>query len=784
MAEKQITLPHNFTPRDYQLPILRALDRDGYKRAIATWHRRSGKDLTFINYTFKKMFEKVGAYYYFFPTYAQGKKVLWEGMDREGIKFMDHLPKSLRKTTNNQEMVIETINGSIFRVVGTDKVDCYDSKTEILTDEGWKYFKDLTKLESVATLTKEGFLEYNKPDRYIEKNYIGPMYEIKSTSLDLLVTPNHKFYLKSAKGKYKFREIKDVTGDNDKIPATSDWVGEDKDTFVLPEINRDKNDRSKNNNQTFDMKDWCRFIGIYVSEGSVTNSGRGNYIVNITQAEGIKGGLKGNVKEEIENLLNRMGLKFNYDGHSFVIHNKQLYEYLKKLGKSHDKYVPLELMNLSKPYLKEIVDWMILGDGTISKAGQRVYYSVSKSLMDDFQELIIKLGYSGSIKVKKQKPSFIRGRKISGGSIYYLIIRTSKFNYLKSSKKTYIRKKPYVGKIYCVDVKNHVVKVRRNGFVAWSGNSVVGTNPIGCVFSEYSLQDPRAWDFIRPILAENGGWALFNMTPRGKNHGYTLYEYARKDPTWYSEVLTVDDTKAIPKEVLEQEFKEIMDKNGEDSLYQQEYYCSFEAPIQGAYYAKQMMDADAEGRITKVPYEPTVPVNTYWDLGIGDSTAIWFLQNVGQEIRVIDYYENSGEGLPHYAKVLKEKKYLYGKNYAPHDIQVRELTTGKSRLETSKRLGLDFRVIENLSVEDGIEAARNMIPKCWFDEDNCANGISALRSYHKEWDDKNQTYKSHPKHDWASHGADAFRYASIANKKTRKRGEFPEEHIFSKGGFY
>lgn len=411
-----IDLPFNFAPRDYQLPLLDALD-SGVRRAVCVWHRRSGKDKTLINVVAKKMFERVGAYYYFFPTYNQGRKILWNGMDRSGFKFINHIPIELRRRVDNTQMLIEAVNGSIFQVIGTDNID-----------------------------------------------------------------------------------------------------------------------------------------------------------------------------------------------------------------------------------------------------------------------------------------------------------------------------------------------------------SIVGTNPVGCVFSEYSLQDPRGWDFIRPILAENGGWAIFNYTPRGSNHGETLYNIAKEDPVhWFCQLLTVDDTKVIPMDVLEQERNEYVKKDGNDAIYQQEYYCSFKVPIQGAYYGSQLMLAEKEGRITNVPYEASIPVNTYWDLGVGDSTAIWFEQTVGKEIRLIDYYETSGEGLSHYIKILKEKPYVYGTHVAPHDIEVRELSTGKTRKELAEQLGINFEIAPKLSLEDGIDAARTIFNRLWFDRVRCERGINALKSYHKFWDEENKTYHNRPDHDWSSHGADAFRYFAVAH---------------------
>lgn len=295
-------------------------------------------------------------------------------------------------------------------------------------------------------------------------------------------------------------------------------------------------------------------------------------------------------------------------------------------------------------------------------------------------------------------------------------------------------------------------------------DSIVGTNPRGVIFSEFSLQDPKAWDFIRPILAENGGWALFNFTSRGKNHAYDLYEYAKTDPSWFVSLLTVDDTGAIPKDVLEQERKEIIAKNGDDSIFQQEYYCSFEASVQGSYYGTVL--ASAKERIGNVPHDPSVKVDTWWDLGVGDAMAIWFTQNVGQEVHCIAYLESEGEGIPYYVSELQrfaaERGYNYGTHHWPHDGEARELTTGVSRKETAQKLGLSpISIVADIGVIDGIQAVRLLFPRVWIDAVNCKRGIDALKNYHKVYDEKRKEYKNTPEHDWSSHGADAFRYLAV-----------------------
>lgn len=294
---------------------------------------------------------------------------------------------------------------------------------------------------------------------------------------------------------------------------------------------------------------------------------------------------------------------------------------------------------------------------------------------------------------------------------------------------------------------------------------LVGGNPAGVVFSEWALADPRAWDFLRPILAENGGWAMFIYTPRGRNHGATMLDIAKDAPGWFAERLTVDDTGIIPATVIEDERRSGM----AEELIQQEYYCSFQAVLVGAYYGPAMEEAEREHRIGTVPYDRDLPVITAWDLGIGDSTSIWFAQLAGREIRLIDYHEASGVGLEHYARVLTDKAYRYSETLLPHDARQRELANGRTRIETIRRLGIIRpRIVANVRLDDGINAARVILPRCWFDAERCARGIEALRQYRRAWDDERRIFADRPLHDWASHAADAFRYLAVGLREPRE----------------
>lgn len=293
---------------------------------------------------------------------------------------------------------------------------------------------------------------------------------------------------------------------------------------------------------------------------------------------------------------------------------------------------------------------------------------------------------------------------------------------------------------------------------------LVGTNPVWVVFSEYSLQNPRAWDLLRPILMENGWWAVFNFTPRWENHAFDLYEMARQNPKRFCQLLTVNDTKdhngnrIVTDEMIQEERNSGMDED----LLQQEYYVSFEALNQGAYYNKQIKKAKEDWRFTVVPYEEALLVDTFWDLWVNDTNAIWCVQHINREIRIIDYIEWNGEWMTYYLWELKSKPYKYGKHYFPHDIKVREYTSGKSREETLREMGItNIDVVDNLSIEDWIDAVRRIFQYCIFDKDRCKLWIDALKDYHHEYDEMRKTFKSTPDHNWASNWADAFRYFAV-----------------------
>lgn len=296
----------------------------------------------------------------------------------------------------------------------------------------------------------------------------------------------------------------------------------------------------------------------------------------------------------------------------------------------------------------------------------------------------------------------------------------------------------------------------------------VGANPVGVVFSEYALISPKAYEFVRPILRENNGWAVFNMTPRGRNHAHALFETAKrlmmKDGSWFAQLLTVDDTRLEDGSyaVSPEEVQKDRDEGMPEELVQQEYYCSFSGSQEGSYFTKQLDQAALDGRIDLFPYDPMRLVHTAWDLGRGDANAIWFFQVHPGGARFIDYESEKALSLQHWIKVCKEKPYVYGTHLAPHDIEVASYETGQTRKEFASNLGWHFVTVPKIgNKQDSIDAARRMLMTAAFDAGKCEPGLNALRSYHKEWDELKLAFKDQPVHDWSSNGSDAFQQAAL-----------------------
>lgn len=313
-------------------------------------------------------------------------------------------------------------------------------------------------------------------------------------------------------------------------------------------------------------------------------------------------------------------------------------------------------------------------------------------------------------------------------------------------------------------------------------NSLVGSSPCGIVFSEYALANPAAWAYLRPILRENKGWAIFISTPRGKNHFYHMIELAKRESDWFGETVTCNDSHLLTKEELDADLRELQAEHGDSygkSIWMQENFCSFDAAIPGAIWAESLDRLQLSGRLCDFNHARTAPVFTGWDLGRTDDTAIWFYQFRGQGIDVVDYW--AGSGCEIYDPAVPDKSithilldkatqngYTYGQHWVPHDARPRRLGMGgKSILQQftdAAKLHLalgKFAVAPKLDVQEGIAAARKTFQLCRFHATKCDLGLQALRHYHREWDSEKKIYLDTPVHDWASHCADAWRTVGL-----------------------
>ncbi|MFA4974936.1 MAG: terminase family protein [bacterium] len=285
----------------------------------------------------------------------------------------------------------------------------------------------------------------------------------------------------------------------------------------------------------------------------------------------------------------------------------------------------------------------------------------------------------------------------------------------------------------------------------------------GVILDEFADMSPSLWaQVVRPALADRRGWAVIIGTVKGRNQLWQQYEAAKGDPEgWFSSVLRAGETGILPPDELA-DARRIMTAE----QYAAEFDCDPSAAIVGAYFGRELAEAERAGRITAVAPAPGVKVNTAWDLGIGDSTAIWLFQAYGGEIRVLAHYENHGQPLSHYVAELDaigtRLGIEYGNDYVPHDARVRSLETGRTRVETLAALGRRPMLVPAHKLMDGINAVRLTLPRMWFDAEECKQGLEALRQYRAEFDEKTRAYKDTPRHDWTSHSADAARYMCMA----------------------
>lgn len=281
----------------------------------------------------------------------------------------------------------------------------------------------------------------------------------------------------------------------------------------------------------------------------------------------------------------------------------------------------------------------------------------------------------------------------------------------------------------------------------------------GVCIDECSQMNPVLWnEILRPALSDRKGFAYFISTPQGmSNIFYDLYQHALGDPQWLAYTAKASQTNIIDQEELDAAKAQMG-----DTKYKQEFECDWIANIEGSIYGDIIKKLEEDKQITRVSYDPALEVHTAWDLGVDDQTVIIFFQLLGNQILIIDYYENNREGLPHYVQVVKNKDYVYGEHYAPWDLEITEFSTGKTRKEVAYQLGIRFRVLPKLNLEEGIHSLKMLLPKCWFDADQAKPLVDALRQYHRKYNEKMKMFGTKPVRDWSSHACDAARYMAMS----------------------
>jgi hypothetical protein len=310
-------------------------------------------------------------------------------------------------------------------------------------------------------------------------------------------------------------------------------------------------------------------------------------------------------------------------------------------------------------------------------------------------------------------------------------------------------------------------------------DATMGASPAGLTYSEFALSNPSAWAYHRPMLQENNGWAIFITTPRGRNHAFDMFNHAQRSPDWFAELLTVKDTSALTQEQLDEALQEYIALYGVDAgqaIYDQELMCSFNAAVLGAFYAHELAELRAEGRVMDCEEDLARPIHRAWDLGVRDDTCIWFYQACGSQILILDVYASSGVGVEHYRDYIMNlyaaRGWQHGDDYVPHDAKIKEWGSGRTRVETMQYIGLKPLLVPLATIDDGINAVRRLLPLCVF-HPRAEKGLNALEQYHREWDDETKSFKKLPLHDWTSHYADAFRYLAMGYKPTPRRVIIP-----------
>ena len=741
---------NKFKPRPYQLPVMDAIINKGFRRVVAILPRRAGKDMVAWNLCIRECLTKVCVIYYIFPTYAQAKKVIWDSITNTGERILDYIPDEVVESKNSQEMKVRFKNGSLLQLVGSDNYDGLvgtNPQGVVFSEYALQDPRAYQFIRPILTANDGWALFISTPRG---KNHLYELYQIALNSPDW-------FCYKLSVEDTGHISLHDIEKEKAEGLMSDDLIQQEYYCFPPDQLVLTY-DRVKPISE------------IKKDELIISHSGRARKVLS-TMARDYDGDLI-----EVRSFGSADVIKCT-PNHPIKTYDPvgQTYAW-----KNADQLTLDDRLVFPKFHLGEfpvisyemcmLLAWYI-SDGSSFKNG--LQFTVNKKKSDRIIELLTKLAIE-----------FTAHGRDSVINIVVNSVQLTDFFRAHCGVKCHDKRIPFtLISSYEEDFFHELMKgdgclSDHNGHLRYSFT----TTSKHLAYQVQLLSHSVNKGYAAGITKRKGVPTTF---PHGKTYdtqdSYSVQIHflgLRQRDSWLMRAKNCIAAKIISIDKVHYKGNVHNFSVQYDESYivagRAVHNCSFEMGVEGAYYTKYLDRMRLRGQIGEVPWEPGFKVHTVWDLGVRDSTTIAFFQVIGQTVKIIDCYENNKVGLEHYAKILSQKPYSYGKHIGPHDIKVRELGTGMTRLEKARQLGISFTVAPDVSIEDGIESVRSSLSKVWIDAKNCANLIKSLESYRQEWDHKRQVYKGYPLHDWASHWADTMRYLAISLPKTRD-GLTPEE---------
>lgn len=740
-----------FKPRDYQIPMMDALLNKGYKRVMAILPRRAGKDLTAFNICIRMLLRKVQTIFYVFPTYAQGRKILWDSLTIDGLRMLDFLPEELVESRNEQQMRIRLKNGSVFQIIGSDS---YDTSL-VGTNPGGIVFSEYALAD---------------PRSY---QFARPI---------LTANDGWALFISTPRGRNSLWDLWNIAQANPDIWFSYKMSVEDTKHIPLELIEEER--RSGEMSEDLIQQEYYCFPGDQMVLGydrlkKIEDIREGDLVVSHS---GRPRKVLGTISREYEGELVRIRSYGSYEdivctpNHPIRVYNResQSYEWKSAIDITcEDRLVfPKGGFGEVKVLSREIILLMawFISDGSCFKGG--VQWTIAHRKVEDICSLLKGYGIEYSIFEKEAcsnvvvySSQLVDLFKSTCGTICY--DKRIPFNLISPHEKDFFHEL----------MKGDGCLSDHRGHKKYSFSTTSKTLAYQVQYLAHSINE----GYAAGISRKSANKFKFGDRICSGAEAYQVqigFQGIRTDSSWLirAKNCVAAKIKSISKEHYKGTVYNLKVQFDESYIVggRAVHNCSWTMGVEGAYYSKYMDQLRLKGQIGAVLWVPAVKVHTAWDIGVRDSTSIIFFQMIGSNIHIIDSYEKNKEGLEHYAKVLQSKPYIYGKHIAPHDIEVQEWGTGMTRIEKAKTLGIDFTLSGNVSIQDGIEAVRTALPKMFFDEKSCASLIKAIENYRQEWDEKRKVYKAIPLHDRFSHFSDAMRYLCVSLPKTRD-GLSPED---------